>query len=483
MEKSELQEIIKTCREKLKPLGLRKADDQIPQLSWVLFLKCLDDFEKRRELEKHYKPIITKPHRWRDWATDPVKGLSGDDLLNFILSELFPALRNLPAEKGLEQRATVNSIFASINNRIQNGYKLREIINEINKINFTNTQIVRTFAEVYEDLIIEMRNDAARRAVFYTPKAVVQFIVNQIKPNFKKGEKVFDPACGMGGFLIESFNYMKKDEKSTPDLIKLRYHTLYGTEKEGEYYLCAVMNMLLHDLDKPNLLKDNSLSKDTKLITEKDQYHVIMTNPTYGGPEDKSVKKNLPYVMQGASSEMHFLYLVTESLREGGRGAIIMPNGVLFDSDKAAGEIKGNLLKKCNLHTIIRLPTSMFEPYTGIQTNILFFEKKGPTKEIWYYDMPIRTGIKGYSKTKSPILEDFEPVVEWMKNKKENDNAWLVKVTDIKDYNLDIKNPNVKEEKVDLSPHELISQIISDEKKTLNLLEDVEKLIQKEIPK
>lgn len=486
LEKSDIQEIIKESRAKLKPLGLRNADDQIPQLTWIFLLKCIDDFEIRREgTIPRYKPIIPKPYRWRDWASDPVKGLSGDDLINYILTDLFPGLKKLTAGKGLEQRISIISIFSSINNRIQDGYKLREIINDVDKIDFKNTKTVKIFAEVYEDLIIEMRNSAENRAVFYTPKAVVQFIVNKIKPNFKNDEKVFDPACGMGGFLLESFNFMKKDEKSSTDIENLRYKTLYGSEKEGEYYLCATMNMLLHDIDKPNLTKENSLSHDTRLITEKDQYQIIMTNPTYGGPEDKSVKKNLPHSMKGASSEMHFLYFVTQSLREDGRGAIIMPNGVLFDSSKSAQEIKGNLFQKCNVHTIIRLPESMFAPYTSIQTNILFFEKTGPTKEIWYYSMPLREGIKSYNKTNPPTLDDFKTLTEWCKNKKENDNdnAWLVKVEDIKDYNLDIKNPKDKDESVDLSPHELISQIISDERKTLKLLEDVKGLIDKEIPK
>lgn len=481
MEKPAIQEIIKNSFEKMKLENLKKTDDQLPQLSWILFLKILDDFEKRRELRKGYKPIILKPYRWRDWAADPNSGLSGEDLIKYLINELFPALRELQIEEGAEQRQVVNSIFSSINNRVLNGYKLREIINDVNTIDFTNTGTVNTFCEVYEDLIIKMRNDAGKKAVFYTPQAIVQFIVNVIKPDFKEREKVFDPACGMGGFLIESFNLMKKDEKSTKDIEKLRYESLHGVEKEAEYFLCAIVRMLLHDLDKPNILKDNSLSRDTKMITERDQYPVIMTNPTYGGAEDKSVKKNLPYEMKGASTESHFLYMVTQMLKDKGRAAIIMPNGVLFDSDK--GGIKENLLNTCNLHTVIRLPESMFEPYNSIQTNILFFEKTVPTKEIWYYDMPVREGIKGYGKTKPPLLKDFDDVMKWIKNKKKNEHAWLVKVEDIKDYNLNIKNPNRKEETIDLSPHELISQIISDEKKTLELLEDVEELIQKEIPK
>ena len=490
MEESQILESIKEIKSKLKPLGLRKTDDQLPQFSWILLLKIIDDYEKRREDEKSYKPLIPKPFRWRDWTAD--KKFSDQPLLNFITTELFPKLSDLPLEKGLESRQMINSIFRHVNNRIPNGIILREIIDILNKNNdkqtddkfdFKNIKTVRNFAKAYEKQIIEMRNDAGKRALFYTPTALVQFIVNYINPDFTKGEKIFDPACGMGGFLIQSFHKMKPLEKTSADIQKLRYETLFGVEKEGEYYLCAIVNMLLHDIDKPNLLLDNSLSKDTKTITPKDQYHIIMTNPTYGGSENKSIKDNLPSKLKGASTELHFLYYVLESIRDGGRGAMIVPNGVLFDTDKAGNEIKGKLLSEFNLQAIIRLPPTLFEPYNSIRTNVLFFEKTGPTEEIWYYDMPIREGIKGYSKTKPPTLEDFDAVVQWMKNKEENDFAWKVPVEKLKDYNLDKNHPNVKEEKNNLSPHELISQIISDEKKTLNLLEDVEKLIQKEIPK
>ena len=362
---------------------------------------------------------------------------------------------------------------------------LREIIDEIDddKLSFTDINNVKTFANVYEKLIIEMRDAAKNRAIFYTPKSIVQFIVNYINPDFHKKEKIFDPACGMGGFLIESFDKMKPSEKNSEDIVTLREKTLYGVEKEGEYFLCAVIHMLLHDISKPKISLGNSLLKDTKTITPKDQYHIIMTNPTYGGSEDKSVKDSLPNNLKGASTELHFLYYVLESLRDGGRAAMIVPNGVLSDTEKPASLIKEQLMSSCNLHTIIRLPESIFQPYTGIRTNILFFEKTGHTEEIWYYDMPIREGIKGYSKTKPPTLDDFATVTEWMKNPEANKLAWKIIPSELKDYNLEIDNPSKTEEGIDLSPHELIAQIISDEKKTLDLLTDVENLINQEIPK
>ena len=483
MEESQILVKIKDIKAKMKPLGLRTEDDQIPQISWVLLLKILDDFDLRREDEPDFKPIIPKPFRWRDWTAD--KKLTDQPLINYITTELFPKLRDLPVEEGLEIRQIVTSIFRHVNNRIPNGMILREIIDEIDddELSFTDINVVNTFANVYEKLIIEMRNAAKNRAVFYTPKSIVQFIVNYINPDFHKKEKVFDPACGMGGFLIESFNKMKPFEKNSEDIVTLREKTLYGVEKEGEYFLCAVINMLLHDISKPKISLGNSLLKDTKTITPKDQYHVIMANPTYGGSEDKSVKDSLPNNLKGASTELHFLYYVLESLRDGGRAAMIVPDGVLFDTEKPASLIKEQLMSTCNLHTIVRLPESIFEPYNGIRTNILFFEKTGVTEQIWYYDMPIREGIKRYSKTNPPTLDDFTPIIEWMKNPEANELAWKIIPSELTDYNLDIDNPNKKDESIDLSPHELIAQIISDEKKTLELLTDVENLINQEISK
>lgn len=481
--KEEIKEKIREAKDKIgKSNNIKKADEQIPQLSWILLLKLIDDYEKRKEDQEGYKPIIPAPFRWRDWTSD--KKITGEKFHTFVTVELFPKLRDLPVEKDLEYRSLITSIFRSIDNRIQNGYVLKEIINSFEEIKFTNTKTVKDFLEIYEDELREMKNAAANRAEFYTPNAIVHFIVNQIKPDFRKKEKIFDPACGLSGFLLESFKYMKKFEKTSSDIDTLRYNTLYGVEKEGKYFLCAVLRMLLYDIDKPNLLKDDSLLKETKNILPKDQYQVIMTNPTYGGPQSSSRKNFLHQKLKGATPQAHFLYYVMQSLHENGRAAVIMSNGLLSDTKKAATEIKKELLEKFNLHTIIRLPATIFEPYNSIETNILFFDTKGPTNQIWYYKMEIPERVApSYGKTKEPIIEDFEDVSKWMNHKQENNHAWLEKIEKTSSFNLDIKHPNKKEEKDELSPHELIFQIISDEKKTLELLEDVEKLIQKEIPK
>jgi type I restriction enzyme M protein len=274
---------------------------------------------------------------------------------------------------------------------------------------------------------------------------------------------------------------MKKDEKSRPTQKKLRYETLFGIEKKPMPYLLGMMNMLLHEVDKPNIVRTNTLSKPLREITEQDQYDVIMTNPPFGGEEETGISANLPVGMQTSDTALAFLLYIMYTLKQNGRCGIILPNGPLFTGGVAT-KIKEKLLSEFNLHIIIRLPNSVFAPYTGITTNILFFDKKGTTKEIWYYQMKLREGIKAYNKTNPMTYEDFSDVIKWMKKKTENESAWKVKIEDIKDFNLDIKNPNNKNETVSLTPHELIENILKDEEKTLDLLKEVKELIRKEIP-
>lgn len=493
MDDTEIKEIFKTCKNLMKPDGLKTQDVQLPQLSWVLLLKCFDYFEQERKiLDKNFVEGISKPYRWKDWAGVGDTGLNAEKLINFVNMELFPKLSELHSQKGAESRLVISYAFNDFKNRILDGYALRKIINEIDKIKIEkDPKILQTLTKVYQDELTEWVNEAEKNAYFFTPRALANFIVSKIKPNFKKKERVWDPAFGLGGFLIESLYYMKKDEKEKSDIKKLRYESLLGQEKNPEFYLSGVLNLLLQGIDTPNVLNVNSLSRPTKEIPPEGEFEVIMTNPSYNEPEADDIQDNLPYEIQSKDSALHFLFLVMEELKNKGRAAIILPNGPMFGIGKAS-KIKQILFEKFNLHTIIRLPESMFSPRTGIPTNIWFIEKGTPTKEIWYYKMPMPQRLVdkskkrkkiSYNKTYPPIIEDFAELSSWFENKVENDYAWLVKVDDIKDYNLDIKNPNDKEETIDLSPHELIGQIISDEKKTLKLLEDVEELIKKEIPK
>ena len=494
MDENELRDIIKDCKKKMEPDALKTQDQQLPQLCWILLLKCFEDFEKNRAvIDKDFKESIPKPFRWQDWASDPDRGKTGDALVKFVDFELFPALQKLEMGKGIES-AVILSAFTGFKNRIRDGYALRGIINDVNKIKFHNKSEAKTFAKIFEGEIKDWINVAGKDAYFFTPRVLCEFIVSVIKPSFKKKEKVFDPASGLGGFLIESFNFMKKDEKSKDDIKKLRFDSLKGQEKNPDFFLCGALNLMLQDITIPNVLNTNSLSRATSDIPLGGEYDVIMSNPSYNEAESDSTPNNLPVELRSKDTALHFLFFIMEELKNEGRGAMIVPNGPLFAGGKAA-TLKKILVEKFNLHTIIRLPESIFTPRTGIATNILFFQKGSPTKEIWFYDMKVPERVRDptkkvktlkFSFTKNPLeIQDFDEILEWFKDKKENDLAWKVPIADIvkNDYNMDISNPNDVEETIDLSPHELIKQIIDDEKKTLSLLDDVEKLIQKEIPK
>ena len=498
MDAQSLRSTIKSARDLMrKDAGLNTDVDRIPQLAWILFLKCFDDFEKKRDaLTKNYQKAIPEGLRWRDWASEEddkgnkIKVLTGPDLIKFVNGELFPKLSKLIGSKGLEQRDIISSIFKELTNSLMSGYVLRQILNLVNKVNFVNTDDVHTMAKLYEDMLVEMRDAAGSNGEFYTPRPVIRFIVNQIKPSLKKSEKILDPACGTGGFLVESLELMMKDVGPKADLKKLTNNTLYGIDKKPMPYLLGMMNMLLHEVDTPNIVRANTISKPLREISEKDQYDVIVTNPPFGGEEEEGLSSNLPVGMQTSDTALAFLLYIMYSLKVGGRCGIILPNGPLFAGGVTA-KIKKKLLEEFNLHTIIRLPKSIFEPYTGIATNILFFEKTGPTKEIWYYKMNVDERLRGVTRAKNPKYtksnpieyEDFKEIENWFKNKKENQNAWKISINDIEDYNLDEENPNDKEETSNLTPHQLIETIIADEEQIMKLLHDVEKLIQKEIPK
>jgi len=494
----EIQEIIKNCKNVLNTADIKEQSRQVPQFSWIILLKLFDHFEEERSvLDKNFVQAIKKPYRWNDWGDTGDNSITGDVLLKFVDYELFPALAKLVFTKGAESRIVLSSAFENFKNAVQDGYKLREIINEINKINFNESETMENFSKVYAKELLGWANDAEKKAYFFTPRPICKFIVSKLKPDFKKNEKVFDPASGLGGFLIESFKFMKKDEKSQEDIKKLRFESLIGQDKNPAFFLCGVVNALLNGIDTPNMTNINSLSRPTKEIPPEGEYEIVMANPSYNEPEAKSISDNLPYEIKTNDTALHFLFLAMEELKKGGRAAIILPNGPMFGTGKAS-KIKLRLLENFNLHTIVRLPESIFAPRTGIATNILFFEKGIPTKEIWYYELPMPKRLEdeskkkiSYNKSNPPIFEDFEELSKWFDKREKNDCAWMVPVDDVKvtnakgnvEINLDKKNPSIVEDVIDMSPHDLIAQIISDEKKTLDLLTDVENLINSEIPK
>ena len=488
MDAQTLRSTIKTCRDLMrKDEGLSSDVERLPQFSWMLFLKCFSDHEKKRVIKsKKYQRILPENLRWENWTND--KKIPNEKLIDFVNNTLFPKLAELNGDDNI-QKTHVASIFKGFTNRIESPTILREIISKINELDFTSTDDIHTMAKMYEDMLIEMKDAAGQNGEFYTPRPVIRFIVNVIHPSLKNGDKVLDPACGTGGFLAESLDFMKNEVKTKSHDTKLQ-NLLYGYEKKPLPYLLGMMNLILHEIDDPNITRQNTLATKISEIKLSDQFDVVMTNPPFGGEEESLIAKNLPIEFKTSDTALGFLVYIMNILKKNGRCGIILPNGPMF-AGGVAGKIKEQLLNEFNLHTIIRLPETVFEPYTTIATNILFFEKGKPTRDIWYYKMKVSERLRGATRAKNPkytksnpiSFEDFEDILKWMKNKKANENAWKISIRDIKDFNLDVKNPNDVEETMDLAPHELIDNIIADEEKTMKLLKEVKELIKKEIPK
>ena len=440
--------------------------DRIPQFSWILFLKCFDDFEKKREaLNKNYRAVIPKGCRWKDWASESdekgnkKKVLTGTDLIKFVNDDLFPTLEKLIGGKNQEQKDVIASVFKELNNRFVSGFILRKVINVVDQINFVSTDDIHTMALMYEQMLVEMRDAAGQNGEFYTPRPVIRFMVNLIQPNLSKSEKVLDPACGTGGFLVESLAFMRNQVKSKVDNKKLHQRTLYGIEKKPMPYLLGMMNLLLHQIDNPNIVRTNTLGKPFREISEENQYEIIMTNPPFGGEEEEGISKNLPVGLQTADTALAFLLFLMYSLKKDGKCAIILPNGAI-STGKIGAKIRGLILEKFNLHTIVRLPKGVFSPYTDIATNILFINNEKPNDDVWFYQQPKRSG-KNYSKSRPFLYEEFQDCEKWWNAREGTSNAWKVQRTKIINdgCNLDVRNPKLKEEIDYIPPNKIISEL------------------------
>ena len=412
--------LLKSARDIMrKDKGLNGDLDRLPMLTWIMFLKFLDDLELQREGEaklatKKFKPAIEPPYRWRDWAAQS-DGITGDELLAFINQEectlpngkkgagLFRYLRTLTSSNGDNRREVIATVFRGVQNRMVSGYLLRDVINKLNGIHFTASGELHTLGALYESMLREMRDAAGDSGEFYTPRAVVRLMVTVTDPRL--GETVLDPASGTGGFLVEAFNHLSKQVKTVADRRVLQEKSLFGCEPKPLPYLLCQMNLLLHGLDAPQIDPGNSLRFKLTDIGERDRVDVILTNPPFGGEEEKGIQGNFPEDKQTAETALLFLQLIMRKLKKVGasrrddrtaqravptysRAAVVVPNGTLF-GDGVCARIKEELLKDFNLHTIVRLPNGVFAPYTSIPTNILFFDRSGPTREVWYYEQPL----------------------------------------------------------------------------------------------
>lgn len=438
--------------------GVDGDAQRISQLVWMLFLKVYDAKEAEWEIfEENYKSIIPEDLRWRNWAEDE-EGMTGDELLEFVNERLFKELKDLTVDETTDKRALiVKSVFEDSYNYMKSGTLLRQLINKLNEIDFDEYEDRHAFNDIYENILRDLQS-AGNAGEYYTPRVLTEFIIDILNPQI--GEKIADFACGTGGFLVSSLNHLEKQTKTIEDR-KIVQSSLFGIEKKPLPHLLCMTNLLLHDLDSPNILRDNSLSSNIRDYTEKDKYDLIAMNPPFGGVEEVGIQINFPTEFRTSETADLFMALIMYRLKEDGRAGVILPDGFLFGNDNAKIAIKEKLLSEFNLHTIVRVPNGVFAPYTSIATNILFFDKTKPTEKIDYYQVPLPEGIKnGFTKTRPFKTEHLQGVKDWWSNRdKEDINAYSVNIEEIKkaNYNLDFKNPNLNKDEKEYSLNELLN--------------------------
>jgi type I restriction enzyme M protein len=450
-----------------KDAGVDGDAQRLGQMSWLLFLKIFDAQEEALEFElDNYQCPLPKEYLWREWAADN-EGITGDELLEFVNDQLFPDLKNLTAPINLNPRGyVVREAFSDAFNYMKNGTLLRQVINKLNEIDFTDSQERHLFGDLYEQILKDLQS-AGNAGEFYTPRAVTRFMVNRVDP--KLGESIMDPACGTGGFLACSFDHVKDNYVKTASDHQILQKQIHGVEKKQLPHLLCTTNMLLHGIEVPVQVKHgNTLNKP--LSSWDEELDVIVTNPPFGGTEEDGIEKNFPTETRTRETADLFLQLIVEVLaspttaKQGGRAAVVLPDGTLF-GEGVKTKIKKLLTEECNLHTIVRLPNGVFAPYTSIKTNILFFSKGKPTTKIWYYEHPYPAGVKSYNKTKPMKFEEFQTEIDWwgkesdgFASRVETEQAWQVSIDDIiaRNFNLDIKNPHVGEV-ISHDPQELLS--------------------------
>lgn len=468
--------------------GISGAMHYTEQCSWMLFLKFLDDYEAEKMDEailsgKEYQPVLTDTYRWSQWACPKNKDgkpdlnneQTGDDLTNFVNDKLFPYLKAFADINADSQSFTykVGAIFQYLDNKVVSGHTLREALNIIDKLNFQSKTDLFELSQVYESLLQNMGDAGGYAGEFYTPRAVIRAMVKVIDP--KAGQTIYDGAAGSCGFLVESFEHLKnnKEKLSTKNWEFIQKQTFFGFEKTSLAYVMGMMNMILHGLEAPSLFRKNTLTQDIRSIQEKNRYDIILANPPFGGKEKSNIQQNFP--IQSTATELLFLQHFMKSLKIEGRAAIIVPEGVLFQTNSAFKQVKQELLENFNLHTILSLPSGVFLPYSGVKTNVLFFERKGGTTNIWYYECEPEQKLTKNKPISDEHLKDF---VSLYSSRTTTDNSWIVPIDAIgDDYDLSAKNPAKQKKDEHLSPLDILTQIRAKELEVSTLLDEIESLL------
>ena len=456
--------------------GVDGDAQRIAQIVWILFLKVYDAKEELWEFhDDDYESIIPEELRWREWAVDNKDGkaMTGDELLTFVNDRLFPTLKSLEVDETTPRKsAIVKEVFEDAFNYMKNGVLLRQVINAIDEVDFTELDERHAFNDIYETILKDLQS-AGNSGEFYSPRATTEFIAEMINPQI--GERVADFACGTGGFLTSALEILQKQIKTVEDKETVN-RSLFGIEKKNLPHLLCMTNLLLHDIDEPNIMHGNSLEKNVRDYKEEDRFDCIMMNPPYGGTEEKIIQSNFPTELQTSETADLFVALILYRLKQNGRVGIILPDNFLFGNENSQKALKERLLNECNLHTIVKLPAGVFAPYTSITTNILFFDKTEATKEIWYYDVPLPEGYRSFSKTKPFKSVHLDGVRKWWNDRdKEDLNSYKVSIDEVraKEFNLDFKNPNKLVEEKEYTLDELLTTM---EVKSRNIVSLVDKI-------
>ncbi len=474
--------------------GISGAMHYTEQISWILFLKFLADYESNKAFDaeldgKTHQYLLEEPYRWERWACpktqdgkpDLKNALTGSDLISFVNEQLFPYLKRFRDShatnpKTLEYK--IGGVFEVITNRVQNGGNLREVLNIVDALEFQNNSDLFELSRIYENLLQGMGSDGGNSGEFYTPRPLIKMMVEVVKPQI--GQRVYDPACGTCGFLIEAFEYIKRNNEDAQGNLQLsgeqirflQTDCLTGIEKTPLSYAMGVMNMILHGVGAPNIRKENTLNRDIRQIQESERFEVILANPPFGGKENESIQSN--FSIESNATELLFLQHILKSVRTGGKIGIVLPEGVLFQTNNAFTRVKQSMLEDFNLHTIVSLPAGVFLPYSGVKTNVLFLEKTGSTRKIWYYEVNPPAKL---TKNKPILYEHFQEFLDLLPKKIASENSWTVNISDVQNYDLSAKNPNKAKQAALKSSVELMKEIQEDNERITDLLGEVAKVL------